>query len=170
MNQHDSTSDRGLEFLGLRVHRTVFPCAVTLIVLAVIVALLDPVGFNAHVAGLRGGILQHFDSFIMIMGNLFVVLCVVLALSPLGRVRLGGPQATPQFGFVSWFSMLFAAGMGIGVLPEGAAQDFTRLIGLRIIRIEDDWARRRMLLVVRDIAGLPAVGRKLVERLARSAV
>ncbi len=76
MKQHDSTPDRGLEFLGLRVHRTVFPLAVALIVLAVIAALLDPVGFNASVARLRGGILQHFDSFIMIMGNLFVVLCM----------------------------------------------------------------------------------------------
>jgi BCCT family betaine/carnitine transporter len=103
VNQRETVADRGLEFLGLRVHRTVFPLAVALIVLAVIAALLDPGGFNTAVARLRGGILQHFDSFIMIMGNLFVVLCVVLALSPLGRIRLGGPQAQPQFGFVSWF-------------------------------------------------------------------
>ena len=129
VKQHDSTPDRGLEFLGLRVHRTVFPLAVALIVLAVIAALLDPVGFNAHVARLRGGILQHFDSFIMIMGNLFVVLCVVLALSPLGRVRLGGPQAQPQFGFVSWFSMLFAAGMGVGLLYWGVAEPVAAYTG-----------------------------------------
>jgi BCCT family betaine/carnitine transporter len=92
-----------LRALGLRVHRTVFPLAVAMIMMAVIAALLDPVAFNEQVARLRGGILRHFDSFIMIMGNLFVVLCIALALSPLGRIRLGGPQARPQFGFVSWF-------------------------------------------------------------------
>lgn len=115
--------------MGLRVHRTVFPCSVALIVLAVIAALLDPAGFNATVDHLRSGILQHFDSFIMIMGNLFVLLCVVLAVSPLGRVRLGGPQARPQFGFVSWFSMMFAAGMGVGLLYWGVAEPVAAYTG-----------------------------------------
>lgn len=58
-------------------------------------------------------------------------------------------------------------GMGIGVLPEGAAQDFTKIIGLRLIRIADAWAERRMLIVVRDLDALPLVGRKLVEGLVR---
>jgi betaine/carnitine transporter, BCCT family len=111
------------------VHRTVFPFAVALIVLAVITALVDPVGFNAEIARLRGGILHHFDSFIMIMGNLFVLLCVGLALSPLGRVRLGGPEAKPQFGFVSWFSMMFAAGMGVGLLYWGVAEPVAAYTG-----------------------------------------
>lgn len=62
---------------------------------------------------------------------------------------------------------LVQAGMGIGILPEGAAKDFGRVIGLRQIRIADDWARRRMLVAVRSIDGLPPVGRKLVEQLAR---
>jgi len=64
---------------------------------------------------------------------------------------------------------LVQAGMGIGVLPEGAAKDFTKVIGLRLIRIADSWAQRRMLIAVRDISGLPLVGRKLVEQLVFSA-
>jgi len=110
----DAAPDRGLEFLGLRVHRTVFPCAVALITLLSIAALVDPAAFNAEIERLRGAILHYFDAFIMIMGNLFVVLCIVLALSPFGSVRMGGPAARPEYGFISWFSMLFAAGMGVG--------------------------------------------------------
>lgn len=125
----DAGPDRGVEYLGLRVHRTVFPVAVALIVLAVFAALLDPAEFNSSVARLRAGILQHFDSFIMVMGNLFVVLSIVLALSPLGRTRLGGPHAQPQFGFVSWFSMLFAAGMGVGLLYWGVAEPVAAYTG-----------------------------------------
>lgn len=64
---------------------------------------------------------------------------------------------------------LVQAGMGIGVLPEDAARDFARVIGLRRIRIAEDWARRRMQLVVRDLDGLPLVGRTLLEQLARRA-
>ena len=64
---------------------------------------------------------------------------------------------------------LVQAGMGIGVLPEGAARDFTRLIGLRVIDISDDWARRQMLVAVRDRNGLPPVARKLLDRLRNAA-
>ena len=64
---------------------------------------------------------------------------------------------------------LVQAGMGIGVLPEGAARDFTRLIGLRVIEIADAWARRRMLVAVRDGNSLSPVARKLLQRLQDAA-
>lgn len=121
--------DRGLEFLGLRVHRTVFPSAVAVIILISIAALVDPTAFNAEIERIRGGILHYFDAFIMIMGNLFVLLCVGLALSPFGGVRLGGPQARPDYGFISWFSMLFAAGMGVGLLYWGVAEPVAAYTG-----------------------------------------
>lgn len=58
---------------------------------------------------------------------------------------------------------LVQAGMGIGILPEAAALNFSQVMGLRLIRLTDDWAERRMYVCVRDMAGLPLVGRKLVE-------
>ena len=60
---------------------------------------------------------------------------------------------------------LVQAGMGIGVLPNAAALDFAPVLGLRLIRLTDAWADRRMFVCVRDLASLPAVGRKLVEQL-----
>ncbi|MFN4130229.1 MAG: BCCT family transporter, partial [Paracoccaceae bacterium] len=51
-----------------------------------------------------------------------VVVCFGLILSPLGKVRLGGPDATPDYGYVGWFSMLFAAGMGIGLMFFGVSE------------------------------------------------
>ncbi|MBI5110110.1 MAG: LysR family transcriptional regulator [Rhodocyclales bacterium] len=60
---------------------------------------------------------------------------------------------------------LVQAGMGIGVLPEGAARDFAAVIGLRQIHIEDAWAARQMLVAVRRLDALSPVGRKLVARL-----
>jgi BCCT family betaine/carnitine transporter len=125
----DAVPDRGLELFGLRVHRTVFPCAVALIVTLSVIALLDPATFNAEVERVRGGILHYFDAFIMIMGNLFVLLCIGLAISPFGGVRLGGPAARPEYGFISWFSMLFAAGMGVGLLYWGVAEPVAAYTG-----------------------------------------
>lgn len=60
---------------------------------------------------------------------------------------------------------LVQAGMGVGVLPHAAAMDFATVMGLRLIRLTEAWAERRMYVCVRDLASLPAVGRKLVEQL-----
>jgi DNA-binding transcriptional LysR family regulator len=60
---------------------------------------------------------------------------------------------------------LVQAGMGIGVLPEIAAQDFAPVMGLRLIRLTDPWADRSMHVCIRDMSSLPTIGRKLVEQL-----
>ena len=60
---------------------------------------------------------------------------------------------------------LVQAGLGIGVLPEAAALDFAPVMGLRLIRLTDEWAARRMHVCVRNLESLPAIGLKLVEQL-----
>ena len=60
---------------------------------------------------------------------------------------------------------LVQAGMGVGVLPEAAALEFAPVMGLRLVRLTDDWADRQMYICVRDVESLPVIGRKLVEQL-----
>ncbi|MCK5163921.1 MAG: BCCT family transporter [Desulfobacula sp.] len=48
--------------------------------------------------------------------SLFVVIAIVIALSPLGKIKLGRDDEKPEFSFLSWFAMLFSAGMGIGLI------------------------------------------------------
>ena len=71
--------------------------------------------------GVRDWLTGNLDWFFLLSGNIFVVVCFGLILSPLGKVRLGGPDATPDYGYVGWFSMLFAAGMGIGLMFFGVS-------------------------------------------------
>ena len=52
----------------------------------------------------------------MIAGNIFVVFCLALICLPVGRIRLGGNDVKPEYSRTSWFAMLFAAGMGIGLM------------------------------------------------------
>ncbi len=52
----------------------------------------------------------------LISCSLFVLICIVIALSPLGKIRLGKDDEPPEFSFLSWFAMLFSAGMGIGLV------------------------------------------------------
>ncbi len=59
------------------------------------------------------------------------------------------------------------AGLGIGVLPEAAAQAFGRSMGLRFISLTDPWAARKMYVCVRQYASLPAPARQLVDHLTK---
>ena len=45
-----------------------------------------------------------------------MLFCIALIVLPVGKVRIGGPDAQPMYSYASWVSMLFAAGMGVGLL------------------------------------------------------
>jgi DNA-binding transcriptional LysR family regulator len=60
---------------------------------------------------------------------------------------------------------LVQAGMGLGILPEAAANDFAPVLGLRLIHLKDAWAHRRILVCVRDLTSLSTVGQKLLDQL-----
>ncbi|MTH78627.1 BCCT family transporter [Paracoccus aestuariivivens] len=83
---------------------------------------IQPSGSEVFFTGLRNWLTNSLDWFFMLAGNVFVVLCLALIVSPLGSVRLGGPHATPDFSRMGWFAMLFAAGMGIGLMFYGVSE------------------------------------------------
>ena len=54
--------------------------------------------------------------------NFFIIFCLWLAFGQYGKVRIGGEGAKTEFSLFSWFSMLFSAGMGIGLLYFGVSE------------------------------------------------
>ncbi len=64
----------------------------------------------------------NLDWFFLITANLLLLFCLYVTCSPLGKVRLGGADAKPEYSNATWFAMLFAAGVGIGLLFYGAAE------------------------------------------------
>jgi len=54
--------------------------------------------------------------------NVFVLFCLLLIVTPVGSIRLGGADARPDYGYLGWFAMLFAAGMGIGLMFFGVLE------------------------------------------------
>jgi DNA-binding transcriptional LysR family regulator len=63
---------------------------------------------------------------------------------------------------------MIEAGLGIGVMPEGAAKPFVAAKQLRIVKLGDPWATRHMYVCVRNFESLPAIARKLVDHLRRT--
>ncbi len=108
--------------IGLDLHYPVFPVSAGLVVLFVVATLVFPEAANAKMLALRGWAINTFDWLFLSGGNLFVLFCLVLVFLPYGRLRLGGPNAKPEFSLLSWLAMLFAAGMGIGLLFWSVAE------------------------------------------------
>ena len=58
----------------------------------------------------------------LLSANVFVVVALALIFLPMGKIRIGGMDAKPDFSTASWFAMLFAAGMGIGLMFWAVAE------------------------------------------------
>lgn len=107
---------------GMDMHNPVFFVSAVLVVLFVISTLINPVGAKKIFDATKAWTIDNFDWFFMISGNVFVLFCLVLIVLPVGKIRLGGPAAKPEFTRMSWFAMLFAAGMGIGLMFWSVAE------------------------------------------------
>ena len=111
-----------IRILGLDIHNPVFFISAVLSVAFVIVTLMFQEVMGPALEALRVWLTSTFDWVFMISANLFVLFCIVLVVSPLGKVRIGGPEAKPDYTYLGWFSMLFAAGMGIGLMFFGVLE------------------------------------------------
>ena len=106
--------------------RTTFAPKVVVPALLVLGILLVFCGFYPERAelffsGAQGWVVGHFDWFYTVVVSVFLVFLVLIASSGYGNIRLGPDDAVPDFSFVSWTAMLFAAGMGIGLMYFGVA-------------------------------------------------
>lgn len=110
---------------GMVVNPAVFVPTSVLSLAVILYSVIAPQSSAAFFDALRGGAVAHFDWFLMSAGNLMLLFCVVVALSPFGRIRLGGVGASPDYSRFSWFSMLFGAGMGIGLVFYGVGEPVT---------------------------------------------
>jgi BCCT family betaine/carnitine transporter len=127
MNEEEANTDYeigqdNITPFGLDIHNPVFLISGLSITAFIIVTLMFQQGSTEFFAWLRPTITSNFDWFFLSAGNFFVLFALVVCISPLGRVRLGGQDATPDFGYIGWFSMLFAAGMGIGLMFFGVSE------------------------------------------------
>ncbi len=108
--------------LGLDIHNRVFLISGLAIALFVFITLAFQKDVAPVFGEIRGWLTSNLDWFFLSAGDIFVVVCLVLVVSPLGKVRLGGTEAKPDYTYGGWFSMLFAAGMGIGLMFYGVAE------------------------------------------------
>tara|TARA_R100001079_G_scaffold102924_1_gene68534 strand:- start:43 stop:1551 length:1509 start_codon:yes stop_codon:yes gene_type:complete len=104
------------------MHNPVFFISAVLILVFVIGTIIFPAEAKTALDGAKGWTIDNFDWLFMVGANIFVLFCIALIFLPVGKIRLGGKDARPDFSTLSWFAMLFAAGMGIGLMFWSVAE------------------------------------------------
>ena len=130
---------------GLDIHNRVFGISALVIIAFVLLTMTFQNSVEPMFGSLRGWLTSNLDWFFITASNIFVIACLGIAISPLGRVRIGGTEATPDYSYAGWFSMLFAAGMGIGLMFYGVSEPlshFGSAMGGTVTEggVRTDWA------------------------------
>ena len=98
------------------------------VVLLVAMILIAPEQTQTLLNAAKSGIFANFSWFYVLAFSVFLGFLVILSVSSLGNIKLGNDEEESEFGFLSWLAMLFAAGMGVGLMFFGVAEPLTHYL------------------------------------------
>ena len=94
-----------------------------LVMLLALWAMIWPDQASAALSWIHNSVLNNFGAYYIYVMALFAFTCIGLAMVPrIGRIRLGGTETRPEFSYFSWFSMMFGASIGIGMLTYSTGE------------------------------------------------
>lgn len=104
------------------LHPPVFMTAAAFILCTVVFTIFAPVAAQALFDSIQTWILENVSWFYILTVAIILIAIVYLALSRYGDIKLGPDHSQPDYRDVTWFAMLFSAGMGIGLMFFGVAE------------------------------------------------
>jgi choline/carnitine/betaine transport len=107
---------------GFDLHPQVFLAAGGLLLPFIILTIIFREQSLVFFQSLLDGIGNSFGWLYILAANFFVIVMVLIASSDYGKIRIGGPDALPEFSTFSWYAMLISAGMGIGLMFWSVAE------------------------------------------------
>ncbi|MER7830413.1 MULTISPECIES: BCCT family transporter [unclassified Streptomyces] len=108
--------------------RTLVTIGFTAVLAVVLWAWLGEDSFDSASSTGLSWVLDNFGWLFVVAADVFLVLCLVIAFSRFGRVRLGKDDSEPEFGNLAWIAMMFSAGMGIGLMFYGVGEPLTHYL------------------------------------------
>ncbi|GGS46969.1 BCCT family transporter [Actinokineospora fastidiosa] len=115
---------------GKSVHARVFWPSAAIALAFVVATVASPATMESAVGTVSSWIVAHFGWYYTLIVSLFVVFAIWVGVGHFGDIKLGADDEEPEFGRRSWFAMLFAAGMGIGLVFWGVAEPLNHLAGI----------------------------------------
>ena len=126
----ETRARKNIKFLGLDINSSVFFISSGLAIIFSSLVLIYPEASNQLLSDSRNFVVSRFDTLFTLCMSAFTLIIFFLIISPFGKITLGGKDSTPEFGFLSWVCMLFAAGVGIGMTFYGAAEPLSYYTGV----------------------------------------
>jgi choline/glycine/proline betaine transport protein len=111
------------------IHPWVFFCGAGVIILGVVLCILMGDAAESMFGEIQAWIANFTGWFFVLVMNVVLLFCFGLLFTQYGSLRIGGPEAEPEFSTLGWFAMLFSAGMGIGILFYGVAEPMFHYVG-----------------------------------------
>lgn len=119
--------------LTAKMNPRVFWGASLIIGLLLVLAVLAPGASDRIFQTAQAWVIDTFGWFYIAAVAGFLGLVLILALGPMGVLKLGPDDAEPDFPYISWLAMLFAAGMGIGLMYFGVAEPIQHFISPPVV-------------------------------------
>src|SRR5699024_6140600 len=104
------------KILGLVVNKRVFITAFSFLLSIIVLTLIFEEQAEYYFNTAQSYVSSKMGWIYTIAANIFIVLCLFFAFGKYGKIRIGGPKAKPEFSLMAWFSMLFSAGIGNGLV------------------------------------------------------
>lgn len=121
-DQQPTPGEGGKPRARMQVNPPVFFISAALILAFVLFGAVFPQQAGSVFDALQARIVHDFGWFYILAVALFLIFVLFLMFSRYGDVRLGPDDSEPEYSYLSWFAMLFSAGMGIGLLFFGVAE------------------------------------------------
>ena len=122
------SSDERKSIFGLNVNGPVFFTSTIIIILSIALTLIFREQAEGYFTDIQEFVANTGGWFFVLCVNIFLIFVLYLAFSKFGDIRIGGKDAKPEFKTLSWFAMLFSAGMGIGLLFWSIAEPMTHFM------------------------------------------
>ena len=114
--------ERNFSKFGFDFHPEVSIISGLFVLLFIGLTLHNPELANKALVGVQKKITSNFNWFFILSANLFLLFPIYLMFSKFGEIKLGGPEAKPEYTNFAWYSMLISAGMGIGLVFFSVAE------------------------------------------------
>ncbi len=104
-----------------------YPGLFVLLFLSLLCAIF-PTQMGSILNSIQSWIYENLSWVYILLVSFFLIFLMVMAFSKIGNIRLGADNSSPQHSFFSWIAMLFAAGMGIGLMYFGVAEPMSHYV------------------------------------------
>ena len=130
-NQRTTRTIQNLDnkILKYDIHPWVFFGGAGVIMVCVLLTIIMGETAETIFGNMQSWISNFTGWFFVLVMNVVLLFCFGLMFTRYGNLRIGGPDAEPEFSYMGWFAMLFSAGMGIGILFYGVAEPMFHFVG-----------------------------------------